>query len=345
MTVQANTLSKASPIGGIRFDWFNILTCFWLISGLLVDGWAHTHGRVDNTFFTPWHGVFYTGYLAVFFGVMGAFTINHRRGYLWQEAIPAGYRLTIIGLIIFGFGGVFDLWWHSMFGFEVEFSILMSPSHLLLGIGMFLILGGPLRAAWLRSRNEESASKFVEVMPRILSLLFLFVLCGFFTMSFNPIVNDFAFTNGRGNDMFEILGVASILVQSGLLSGFILIYLRRWKMPFGGFTLILLLQALALAIVSNHFFLAIPIGAVGLIMDVFASRAELSLKNPLGLRIFAGSLPALYFGLYFLAMGLRYGNTWWPVHVWTGAIVEAAIVGLFISYLIFTPNVTQSQND
>jgi hypothetical protein len=33
------------------------------LGGLYLDGWAHQHGRVDASFFTPWHAFFYSGFL------------------------------------------------------------------------------------------------------------------------------------------------------------------------------------------------------------------------------------------------------------------------------------------
>jgi hypothetical protein len=45
-------------------DWIMTVLSAVFISGLFLDGWAHTHGRVDETFFTPWHAVLYGGYLA-----------------------------------------------------------------------------------------------------------------------------------------------------------------------------------------------------------------------------------------------------------------------------------------
>ena len=33
--------------------------------GLFVDGYAHNHGMVDSTFFTPYHALLYSGILAV----------------------------------------------------------------------------------------------------------------------------------------------------------------------------------------------------------------------------------------------------------------------------------------
>jgi hypothetical protein len=36
----------------------------WLVGGLFVDGWAHnTRPRLES-FFTPWHGLFYSGFAA-----------------------------------------------------------------------------------------------------------------------------------------------------------------------------------------------------------------------------------------------------------------------------------------
>ena len=35
----------------------------WLIVGIFVDGWAHNNDKPE-TFFTPWHALFYSGFLA-----------------------------------------------------------------------------------------------------------------------------------------------------------------------------------------------------------------------------------------------------------------------------------------
>jgi hypothetical protein len=51
--------------GGRAFDWVAVALCAWLQGGGFLDGWAHHHGRVDASFFTPWHAMLYTGSLAV----------------------------------------------------------------------------------------------------------------------------------------------------------------------------------------------------------------------------------------------------------------------------------------
>jgi hypothetical protein len=35
----------------------------WLIVGVFIDGFAHNHGEVES-FFTPWHAILYSGYVA-----------------------------------------------------------------------------------------------------------------------------------------------------------------------------------------------------------------------------------------------------------------------------------------
>jgi hypothetical protein len=47
--------------GGRAFDWVTVALRAWLQGGGFLDGWAHHHGRVDASFFTPWHAVLYTG--------------------------------------------------------------------------------------------------------------------------------------------------------------------------------------------------------------------------------------------------------------------------------------------
>ena len=36
----------------------------WLLVGVMVDGWAHNNLEALETFFTPWHALFYSGFVA-----------------------------------------------------------------------------------------------------------------------------------------------------------------------------------------------------------------------------------------------------------------------------------------
>src|SRR5262245_27710062 len=50
------------PEGGPRFDAFAALLSAAFVGGLFLDGWAHNHGKVDQSFFTPWHAILYSSY-------------------------------------------------------------------------------------------------------------------------------------------------------------------------------------------------------------------------------------------------------------------------------------------
>ncbi|HZU71065.1 MAG TPA: hypothetical protein VFA09_27565 [Ktedonobacteraceae bacterium] len=90
------TITKFPP-GGIGFDWAFLVPCTWLMVGISLDGWVHNHIPALETFFTPWHGVLYSGYLAIAVFLLVALARKHRRGSSWQQALPAGYGLSLFG--------------------------------------------------------------------------------------------------------------------------------------------------------------------------------------------------------------------------------------------------------
>ena len=80
---------QARPIRRLRFDWLVVILSSWMIGGIHLDGWAHHHFDVE-TFFTPWHGVLYSGFLALAVVLVGTFIRNLTKGYRWQQAMPIG---------------------------------------------------------------------------------------------------------------------------------------------------------------------------------------------------------------------------------------------------------------
>ena len=63
-------------------------------------------------------------------------------------------------------GAVGDMVWHIVFGFEVSVEALLSPTHLLLALGGTLIVTGPVRAAWQRTRSGGWSS----LLPALIAL-------------------------------------------------------------------------------------------------------------------------------------------------------------------------------
>src|SRR3954469_1031756 len=112
------TLTAVTPqarVSSKTFDWLFLAGASWVIVGGYLDAWAHQHGKVDDTFFTPWHALLYAG-LAVtglYLTIRGLLAI--RGGRPWRQALPYGYGLSFVGCVLFLVFGVLDLGWHTLF--------------------------------------------------------------------------------------------------------------------------------------------------------------------------------------------------------------------------------------
>src|ERR671910_2791994 len=93
--------SRVSPLSETLLAWFVVATSAWFIGGVYLDGWAHNHGKVDDSFFTPWHGVLYSGYGATAGVLLAALFRNRAAGQPWRQALPDGYGLALVGALIF----------------------------------------------------------------------------------------------------------------------------------------------------------------------------------------------------------------------------------------------------
>jgi hypothetical protein len=83
---------------------------FIFVFGLFLDGWAHNHLSSSlETFFTPWHGVFYAGYFLTTLSLLW-WTLSRRKKFkTFTASIPAGHKLTLLGSLFFFFGGIGDM--------------------------------------------------------------------------------------------------------------------------------------------------------------------------------------------------------------------------------------------
>ncbi len=156
-----------------------------LMGGVVQDGWAHSHGLVDQSFITPWHAILY-GTMVLNGIVLGTIAVrNIMLGYALPYALPFGYWTSLAGVILFAIGGAFDLWWHTRYGIEADINALISPSHLWLALGGALVFCGPLRS--IAARYGEQSAGWKVTGPAILSALALLTLLGFFTQYAQPI--------------------------------------------------------------------------------------------------------------------------------------------------------------
>jgi hypothetical protein len=336
-SVSMPTRIKGYPLGGLRFDVIFVVLSAWLLGGLAIDGWAHTHGKVDTSFFTPWHAIFYSGFMAVALFLFVNQWRNLSRGYPLRRALPAGYELSLIGALIFAAGGVGDMIWHTLFGIEGELAeTLLSPTHLLLAIGMALIMSGPLRAAWFRSGQARG---WRELAPTLFSATMVWCVLSFFSAFAHPFTEIYAIQSPWRSDAYltQNSGVASIILQTIVLSGVILLLVQRWTLPFGALTLMMTLNSLVMCVFQDYFSLIPGVFVAGLIADILLKMLKLSANKPSRFYIFAFLVPLVFYALYFISAQLTQGRIGWSIHLWTGSAFVAGIVGLLVSFLLVSP--------
>lgn len=312
-----------------RLDYLIAGLSLWYTGGLFLDGWAHNHlGSALETFFTPWHAVFYSGFLAVTVALLVASRLG---------SLSPAYRLSLWGAGLFALGGVGDLVWHTLFGIEADVEALLSPTHLLLAVGMGLVLSGPLRAAWHRAAQASA-----DLWPPLLSATLTFSLVTFMTQFAHPIAHPWAaystfLEHGPGGAVFaQAMGVSDLLLQAAVLAGFALLLVTRWRLPFGALTLLLGLNALAMSFMGDEYRLVPAAAAAGLLGDLLVRRLRPARDNPWALRLFAFALPALYTLALFTALALT-DYVWWSVHLWLGAVVMTGLVGWLLGLLVSPP--------
>ncbi|MEW5985115.1 MAG: hypothetical protein AB1791_00610 [Chloroflexota bacterium] len=328
---------KRRLMSDLTFDWVLLALFGWFVTGIFLDGWAHNHLiETLETFFTPWHGVLYSGFTVVALFVVTNLVYNHRRGYEWSQALPAGHNVTGLGVLIFALGGVGDMLWHTIFGIEANVDAAFSPSHLGLVVGGALIFSGPWRAGWLR-RNEESIRGWRGWLPILFSITFAFSILSFISQYAHPLVRIEA-TRIPPTDASQIIGAVSIMLQTALLMGAVLLAVRRWRLPFGSLTLIFTVNALAMSFMQYQFKLILPVFLAGLVGDVLNGQLKPAVERPAAFRLFAFLVPIIYYLFYFVTLMITDG-IWWTVHMWTGATVVAGFISLGLSLLLTPPAV------
>src|SRR5262245_43493614 len=159
----------------------------WLTIGLFLDAWAHNNVPDLETFFTPWHGVFYSGALATTAWVAWTVRGALRQSADYRTAVPVGYGATVIAIVGFAAAGFADFVWHTIFGIEQTIDILFSPTHLGLRVSMFIIVTTPLRAA-LADGGSWSRPGLRALAPAVVSAAFAATIVLLFLQYANAMV-------------------------------------------------------------------------------------------------------------------------------------------------------------
>jgi hypothetical protein len=320
-------VDSAGELEGWRLDAVFTLLALWMIGGIAWDFNVHAHGIsfAEEGFLTAPHVTFYSAFVAIALLIAIGTYANYRRGTPLSTAVPTGYRLGALGVVLFMLGGPGDFLWHSHFGFEVGVEALTSPSHLLLAVGGTLFLSSALRATWAR----ETAPSGVKQAPMLVSATFIAVLVTFFTVYRNPLVRPVGAPGGPSPDhsFLGILWFTAIVVALGLT------LLRRFRLVVGAFTLVLGLLGLLVTAITPSFDFLPALLAAGVVADGLYRWIRDRWSPARTVRLLGVTLPVLLFTVYFATVALLYGLSW-SVHVWTGAVVSAGLVGLLVSYVV-----------
>ncbi len=338
-------LERSSSLG---FDWVMALLGGLFVGGLYIDGWAHNHLDRIETFFTPWHALFYGSFLllAIVFGVyvFAGFNTNLREKSnlitRWSRAIPRGYEWSAAGVALFLLAGVGDMAWHLRFGIEVSTEALLSPTHLALATGMALILLGPFRAAVARGDDAKGSA----LWPAVISLTLMY--CGLtFMTQFAPAMGQWGVGPQPPRDLAEIRIDRSITVQlldAAILSGVVLLALRQWgaRLPFGAITAILVINSLLMETQQGGNEQLLGIVLAGLASDTLIAWLQPSTTRIVQLRWVAFAVPFLYFAAHYATYWVRGYPIYYKVHIWAGLPFIAGLIGLLLSFLAVSAPLT-----
>ncbi len=319
----------------------------WLSGGIMIDAWHHFHSTVE-TFFEPAHGLLYAGLLASYIFTAIAVYVYRRRGFPFARALPVGYELTFAGLIVTLIGGVLDMIKHTLFGFEQGFDALTSPTHLLIGAGMFLIITGPIRSALDR---PEPPQTLVGQLPMVLALASMMELIHWGTQFiFLPgaeRINAPLPAASSAHDTLTLIalgyykqgtGLLAVIVQSLLLAGFALFALRRIRLAPGALTILLVVGNVFVAAAHSNeaeqFWAVVLASAVaGLCGELF--RLGPSVVSAGRWNAFAFALPAVYWATLLSVLAVTMGGLWWSRDVISGSVLFAGIAGLFVNAVAY----------
>lgn len=333
----------------IALDYAVGICGIWISGGFFLDAWAHGHVPVES-FFTPYHAVFYSGMLAVVL-VISAFIMRaHALGYRWADSLPRSYRLAVLGIPIFVLGGVGDMLWHHFFGIEEGVDTLLSPTHQILGLGIFFLASGPIRSILA---ERTGAATLARQAPLMLGLATWLILAHFGTAyAFDPAAGrtnapppivpfTLHYFTALSIGYYKIAtGMLIVLFQSTLVSGFVLWLVARTHPAPGMVTALLLIGNVpaAAAFTNQTPLLAVTFAqslVTGILADSFITRYDPSPVAPAtrAFRYFAAGVPMTYVGVYLIGIGVSDG-IWWDWNVALGSWIWSGVCGFALSLLI-----------
>lgn len=295
----------------MNFHWLMALLAVIMNFGGIIDAREHPQHRFElESFFTPTHGLLYAGWILGGVALAIHILIQRRKGKKLNEWLPKGYGASVLGFVVFGFGGGFDLFWHGIYGFETGLEAPISIVHTLLVMGASLMYSAVLfHGLHLRKKHpKECNSSFNRLnLPSLLAMISLLSAVLWPTWFLDPLLVDYP-SGGfiakqihayrildYGSDLATAAGLSGIFLMTLITMPLILVSLHRWRMPVGYLTLLVAGYTGLRAIVGNSYiYLPATIGAAilgDLIWAWVRKGGAERLASPTGYRLIAFAMP------------------------------------------------------
>ena len=357
-------LGRLPKIGEKYYDVIVLTLGLWCLGGLLIDSFAHISGTVDDTFFTPWHAIWYSGATAygayIFYVLLPEEGISHmiRNPFESLKGIEPQHKPGVYGIIIFGISGVGDMIWHETLGVESNLDILLSPTHIGLFIGLIMSVSAPVWSSWadLNSGKKGLTSQMLLVFGIGAAWSVILLMFRFANLWVAPI-ESFCYSSQLDfckNDSYEdalSIGLQSLYVQAGITSAMLIIFLQRWEPARGSMFLILTFHTVGLFVYTEFDMNVIYMGLI------WATIVELALPmyHKLGAKVYipfivSTQVIVLLASWYIRASDISNVTYWtegndlhvlpfgWTIHSTIGSVVICAAIGWLASIIGFPPN-------
>jgi len=350
-------------IGEKYYDPIVLFLGLWCLAGLLIDAFAHIAGNVDDTFFTPWHAVWYSGAAAygayIFYAILpdGGIQQLIQEPFKTLKNVEPQHKPGVYGIIIFAVSGFGDLIWHETLGVEENTDILLSPTHIGLFIGLMMSVTAPLWSAWSNPKSGRNGlpSQLLIVFGAGAAWCVALLMVRYANLWFAPLQSycysgslDFC-DNSDYNYALE-QGLQSFFIQAALTSTVLALFLQRWKPARGAMFTLFMFHAVGVWVYSefdsNNLTMGITLAIIAEIVALGYDRIGPKVYIP-----FMVASQVIVFMMFALMRVSDISDTtyWiegvnlhvipfgWSIHSTIGSIVVCATIGWVASLIAFPP--------
>ena len=363
-------LNGLPKIGETFYDPIILILGMWCLIGLLIDAFAHIAGSVDDTFFTPWHAVWYSGSAA--YGTYTIYAIMPKGGmrqlvsepFKTLRGVENQHKPGVYGIILFAVSGFGDLIWHETLGVEENTDILLSPTHIGLFIGLMMSVSAPVWSAWANAKSGRDGirSQALIVFGLGAAWTVALLMIRYANLWIAPLQSycysaTVVFCENENYTTALEIGLQSLFLQAALTSTVVALFLKRWEPERGSMFLLFMFHAVGVWVYSEFDSRLLWMGVSLALLAEIGVLAYQKIGPSVYISLVAASQVVVLL-LFSLSDAVRLSNTryWiegvnihlipfgWSIHSTFGAIVVCALIGWITSIVAFSPEIPETDD-